>query len=57
MYFDTKPVQAELQLDASLTGMGGIFGNLCYALPISKKFQNYSIVHLEMTNILVALQI
>ena len=51
-----KPVQTELHLDASLTGMGGIFDNQCYALPISKTFKNYPIVHLEMINILVALK-
>ena len=57
VYYDTKPIQAELHLDASLTGMGGIFDNNCYALPIPKHFQNYSIVHLEMINILVVLKI
>ena len=50
VYYDIKPVQAALHLDASLTGMGGIFENQCYALPIPKNFQNYSIVHLEMVN-------
>ena len=52
VYYDIKPVQAALHLDASLTGV-----MLCYALPIPKKFRNYSIVHLEMINILVALKI
>ena len=57
VYYDVKPVQAELYLDACLTGFGGIFDNQCYALPIPKKFNNYSIVHLEMLNIVVALKI
>ena len=57
VYYDIKPVQTELHLDASLTGMGGIFDNQCYALPIPKNFQYYSIVHLEMINILVALKV
>ena len=37
--------------------MGGIFYNQCYALPIPKKNKNYSIVHLEMINILVAMKV
>ena len=57
VYFDVKPVQAELHLDACLKGYGGIFLNQCYALPIPKNFNNYSIVHLEMLNIVVALKI
>ena len=57
VYYDLRPVQAELHLDACLTGFGGIFDNQCYALPIPKNFKNYSIVHLEMLNIVVALKI
>ena len=57
VYYDIRPVQGELHLDASLTGMGEIFDNQCYALAIPKNFKNYSIVHLGMVNILVALKI
>ena len=57
VYYDTRPVQAEFHLDAYLTGLGGIFANQCYALPISRGYNNYSIVHLEMLNIVVALKI
>ena len=57
VYYDVKPVQAGLHLDACLTGFGGIFLNQWYALPLPKKFNNYSIVHLEMLNIVVALKI
>ena len=57
VYYDPRPIQAELHLDACLTGMGGIFENQCYALPIPKDFHNYSIVHLEMLNIVVALKV
>ena len=57
VYYDNKPIQAELYLDASLTGMGGIFDNQCYALPIPKNLKNYSIIYLEMINILVALKV
>ena len=54
VYYDVKLGKAELHLDAYLTGFGGIFLNQCYALPIPKNFNNYSIVHLEMLNIVVA---
>ena len=37
--------------------MGGIFENQCYALQIPKNFNNYSIVHLEMLNIVVAIKV
>ena len=57
VYYDITPVQAELHLYASLTGMGVIFDNQCYALPILNNFQNFSIVYLEMINILVALKV
>ena len=51
VYYDTTPVQAGLHLDASLTGLGGIFDNQCYFLSILRGFNNYTIVHLEMLNI------
>ena len=38
VYYDVKPVQAELHLYACLTDFGGIFDNQCYALPYTKKF-------------------
>ena len=57
VYYDLRPVQAELHLDACLTGFGGVFDNQCYALPIPKNFKNYGIVQLEMLNIVVALKI
>ena len=57
VYYDPRSIQAELHLDACLTGMGGIFENQCHALPIPKNFNQYSIVHLEMLNIVVALKI
>ena len=34
MYYEIKPIQAELLLYACLTGFGGIFDNQCHALPI-----------------------
>ena len=55
--YDFRPVQAELDLDACLSGLGDIYANLCYALSILKNFNNYCIVHLEMLNIVVALKV
>ena len=57
VYYDTRPIQAELHLDACLTGLCGIFHNQCYALPIPKGFNDYSFIHLEMLNIVVALKV
>ena len=57
VYYDVKPVQAELHLDACLTGFGGICDKQCYALPIPKDKNYYSIINLEMLNIVVALKI
>ena len=57
VFYDPRPIQAELHLDACLTGMGGVFENQCYALPIPRDFRQYSIVHLEMLNIVVALKV
>ena len=44
-------------MDACLTSFGGIFDNQCYVFSHTKKFNKYSIVHLEMHNIEVALTI
>ena len=34
-----------------------MYGQQCYARPLPKDFNNYSIVHLEMLNVLVSLKI
>ena len=45
-------------MDASLTGLGGVWANRVYASPIIQLTQfDLKIVHLEMLNILVALRI
>ena len=46
-----------MNLDASLTGLGGQLGPLVYALPWSDKFANYHITQLEILNVLVALKV
>ena len=55
--YDRRPVSDIAYLDASLTGLGGWFNNLVYTLPIPAAFNSYSIVNLEMINVLVALKL
>ena len=57
VYYDFRPIQAELHLSACLIGLGRIFDNQCYVLPIPSNFNEYSIVHLKMLNIVVALKV
>ena len=56
-FYDINPINAMIELDASLTGLGGRFSNAVYALPIPRNYKDYNIVQLEMLNIVVALKI
>ena len=56
-FFNHTPVHMTIELDACLVGLGAICMNQVYAIEIPKNFENYSIVHLEMLNILVALRV
>ena len=55
--YDHRPVDVTLELDACLTGFGGHSGDLVYHLPIVKGYRNWTIVHLEMVNILLAVRL
>ena len=55
-YDNTKPSES-VHLDASLTGLGGVYGQMVYTLDIPKDYMHYSIVHLEILNIMVALKV
>ena len=46
-----------MHLDACLRGLGGVWQNMIYHLPIPMGFKGLSIVHLEMLNILVAVKV
>ena len=47
-----------LHIDASLTGLGGIWNDEVYATPICNLFViNLKIVHLEMLNLVIALRV
>ena len=56
VYCDIKPVQAELHLDDSLTGMGEFLTTSVMLCQFQTIFKT-TLVHLEMINILVALKI
>ena len=56
-FYDNKKPFEPVHLDASLTGLGGVHGQMVYALDIPKGYMNYSIVHLEILNIMVALKV
>ena len=46
--FDDSPVDAQIQLDSSLTGFGACFNKMVYALPLPHTFQKFHITQLEM---------
>ena len=56
-FYDNKQVHATFALDACLSGLGAVYQNMVYALPIPQGFCNYTIIHLEMLNIVVALKV
>ena len=56
-YYDTKAIDHTIHLDSSLQGMGGVFDQMVYALPISGRFPHLHITHLEMLNVVVALKV
>ena len=53
--YDHKNFHVTLELDSCLTGFGGRSLNCVYHLPIQSGFRNWTIVHLEMVNILLAI--
>ena len=56
-YYDQKFSRIPVHLDACLTGLGGHYGTMVYSLPIPLGFMKYTIVHLEILNIVVAAKI
>ena len=56
-FFDQKPIDHCIELDASLQGMGARWGSQVYALQIPLGYMDMQIVHLEMLNILAALRV
>ena len=56
-FFKHISIQATIELDACLQGLGAVCNNQIYAIKIPPNFQNYTIVHLEMLNELVAVRL
>ena len=56
-YYDQPYCHSEVYLDACLTGLGGAYNSMVYALPIPKDYLDYNIAHLEILNIVVALKV
>ena len=56
-YYEQQNCHSEIHLDACLTGLGGSYQSMVYALPIPKDFMSYNIAHLEILNIVVALKV
>ena len=48
---------AAIELDACLQGLGVVYMNQVYVIHIPQYCQHFSIVHLEMLNILVAVRV
>ena len=46
-----------MHLDASLAGLGAVFQNMVYSLPLPKGYMGYNIVQLEILNIVVACKV
>ena len=45
-FYDNKPIQATIALDASLTGLGAVFQNMVYALLLPNNYLDYNITQL-----------
>ena len=56
-YYDTKKTYSKIYTDASLTGLGGCFNQMVFSIPFPRGFKNYNIIHLEMLNVVVAINI
>ena len=54
LFTTIKNSSESVHLDPSLTGLGGVCVQMVYALDIPKDYMYYSIVHLEILNIMVA---
>ena len=55
--YDHPKTDHQVHLDACLRGLGVVWQNLIYHLPIPLGFKGLNIVHLEMLNILVAVKV
>ena len=56
-YYHHTHCHSQMHLDASLIGLGAVFQNMVYSLPLPRGYMGYSIVHLEILNIVVACKV
>ena len=56
VFISHNPVMEKIELDASLQGLGARWGSQVYSIQIPLGYENMTIVHLEMLNILVAIR-
>ena len=56
-FFDHRPTNYSIELDASLHGLGARWGSQLYAMVLPLGYLDLQIVHLEMLNILAALRV
>ena len=56
-FFEYRPINVTMELDASLQGLGARWGNQVYTLTIPLGHNTFNICYLEMLNILLALRV
>ena len=47
-YYDQTTCHSQMHLDASLTGLGAVFQDMVYSLPLPRGYMGYNIVQLEL---------
>ena len=56
-FYDIRPANHHIHLDACLTVLGGACNSMVYFIPIPKGYIGYNIAHLEMVTVVVALKV
>ena len=57
IFFDQRPINCAIELDASLRGLGARWGPRIYTLTLPLGYLDMNIANLEILNILVALRV
>ena len=56
-YYHQTHCHFQMHLDASLTGLGAVFKDMVYSLPLPRGYMGYNIAQLEILNIVVACKV
>ena len=56
-YYYQSQCHSQMHLDASFTGLGAVFQNMVYSVPLPRGYMGYNIVQLEILNIVVACKV